>query len=137
MDEELLHHRADRPRILLVGIVGKNAIMLIDCALQLERTAGRCRPPRSIRRACLERFRPDPDDHAGSPPGRPPAGALEHRGRRRAGRRPLGISIVGGLVLSQALTSYTTPVVYLYLARWRRRPAARNEPASPHTSPAH
>jgi multidrug efflux pump len=107
--------------ILLVGIVKKNAIILIDCALQLERTQ-QIAPADAIRRACLERFRPILMTTLAALLGALPLALGAGDGAEL--RRPLGISIVGGLVLSQALTLYTTPVVHLYLTRlnaaWRR-----------------
>jgi multidrug efflux pump len=116
--------------ILLIGIVKKNAIMMIDCALQAERRDGL--PPRAaIHAACRLRFRPILMTTLAALMGALPL-ALG-RGDGAELRQPLGISIVGGLLVSQVLTLYTTPVVYLYLDRFRwwciRRLGAR--PLSP------
>ncbi len=112
--------------ILLIGIVKKNAIMMIDFALEAEREQG-LPPEKSIYQACLLRFRPIMMTTMAALLGALPL-ALES-GTGSELRRPLGISIVGGLLLSQFITLYTTPVIYLYMERcsqWvkRRRAAA-------------
>jgi multidrug efflux pump subunit AcrB len=109
--------------ILLIGIVKKNAIMMIDFALQAEREQGLSTRD-AIFQACLLRFRPIMMTTMAALLGGLPL-ALGH-GTGSEMRRPLGIAIVGGLLLSQMLTLFTTPVVYLTLDRFtRRRKGAR------------
>src|SRR5208283_402972 len=118
--------------ILLIGIVKKNAIIMIDFALEVERSGKSAEE--AIYEAALIRFRPIMTTTAAM------LGAMPLAFGRGVGselRRPLGIAIVGGLIVSQALTLYTTPVVYLYMDRfkdwiveilpWRRKKAAKKE----------
>ena len=102
--------------ILLIGIVKKNAIMMIDVALEAERTR-HIAAPAAIYEACLLRFRPIMMTTMAALLGAVPLAVTTGSGAEM--RQPLGISIVGGLIVSQVLTLYTTPVVYLYLDRFR------------------
>ena len=101
--------------LLLIGIVKKNAIMMIDFALEAERTLG-MDPRAAIAHACSLRFRPIMMTTCAAIAGALPLAVASGDGTEM--RRPLGIAIVGGLVVSQLLTVYTTPVVYLYVHRY-------------------
>ena len=122
--------------LLLVGIVKKNAIMMIDFALEAERGEGKG-PAEAIYQACVLRFRPIMMTTMAALLGALPLALGTGIGSEL--RRPLGIAIVGGLIVSQALTLYTTPVVYLYLDRvrlaWSAGPAGRRQPATPGAAP--
>ncbi len=107
--------------ILLIGIVKKNGIMMVDFALEGERKLGK-KPEDAIYDACLLRFRPIMMTTMTALLGGLPLALGSGTGSEL--RRPLGITIVGGLILSQLLTLYTTPVIYLFLDRFARKPAA-------------
>ncbi len=114
--------------ILLMGIVKKNAIMMIDFALEAERD-NHTSPQESIYQACLLRFRPIMMTTMAALLGGVPLALGTGTGAEL--RRPLGISIVGGLIISQVLTLYTTPVIYLYMGRlgtWLRGNKPAPEP---------
>jgi multidrug efflux pump len=112
--------------ILLIGIVKKNAIMMIDFALAAERTEGHS-PRDAIYQACLLRFRPILMTTMSAMLGALPLALGTGTGSEM--RRPLGITIIGGLIVSQMLTLYTTPVVYLELDRLRLRFTRRHQAA--------
>jgi multidrug efflux pump len=117
--------------VLLIGIVQKNAIMMIDFALEAERKEGMT-PINAIYQACLLRFRPIMMTTMAALLGGVPLALGTGTGSEL--RRPLGITIVGGLILSQMLTLYTTPVIYLWFDRLARRFSGEHE-ISPGTEP--
>jgi multidrug efflux pump subunit AcrB len=120
--------------ILLIGIVKKNGIMLVDFALEAERTRG-LTPEQSIYEACRLRFRPILMTTMCALLGGLPL--MLSNGTGSELRQPLGYSMVGGLVVSQLLTLFTTPVIYLYMDRLSNRFASRaRQPALHATAPA-
>jgi multidrug efflux pump len=125
---------------LLIGIVKKNAIMMIDFAIAIERSE-QLAPREAIYRACLLRFRPIMMTTMAALFGAIPLALANGEGAEL--RQPLGVTIIGGLIVSQILTLYTTPVIYLYLDRFRiwagslrRRRADPANPAIPPEQPA-
>ncbi|HET9625377.1 MAG TPA: efflux RND transporter permease subunit [Kofleriaceae bacterium] len=118
--------------VLLIGIVKKNAIMMIDFALEAERDQ-HMTPEQSIYQACLLRFRPIMMTTMAALLGGLPLALGSGTGAEL--RRPLGITIVGGLLVSQILTLYTTPVIYLFMERLARR-FTRKKPGEVHPAPS-
>src|SRR5579871_111410 len=119
--------------ILLIGIVKKNAIMIVDFTIDAERK-GLLSPEEAVYQGCLQRFRPIMMTTMAALLGAIPI-ALG-TGAAGEARRPLGIAVVGGLLLSQLLTLYVTPVIYLYLHRFERRNGSRRDVASLLSEPA-
>ena len=119
--------------ILLMGIVKKNAIMMIDFALDAERTEG-LSPEESIYKACVIRFRPIMMTTMAAMLGAVPLAIGLGTGSEL--RQPLGISVVGGLLFSQVLTLYTTPVIYLAFEHMRQRFKLRHRRSAPELAPA-
>jgi len=114
--------------ILLIGIVKKNAIMMVDFALESERDQGLA-PAEAIYQACIVRFRPIMMTTLAALFGAVPLALGQGDGSEI--REPLGVAIIGGLIVSQMLTLYTTPIIYLYLDRLRRRTEAKIEHGAP------
>ncbi len=119
--------------ILLIGIVKKNGIMLVDFALEAERHEG-LKPEESIFKAAILRFRPILMTTMAALLGGVPL--MLGTGAGSELRQPLGYTIVGGLLLSQILTLYTTPVVYLYLDRLQRNLFGAPQTRAPQAGPA-
>jgi multidrug efflux pump len=119
--------------ILLIGLVKKNAIMMIDFALDAERKEGKS-PVDAIYEACVLRFRPIMMTTMAALLGGLPLALGTGTGSEL--RRPLGLTIVGGLIVSQALTLFTTPVVYLYMDRLRLRSSRKRGQLPGQVSPA-
>jgi multidrug efflux pump subunit AcrB len=118
--------------ILLIGIVKKNGIMLVDFALEAERERG-LSPARAIHEACMERFRPIMMTTFAALLGAVPLAIAAGPGSEL--RRPLGIAIIEGLIVSQVLTLYTTPVIYLLLDKLHQRLWGKGQ-AEPGTAPS-
>jgi len=118
--------------LLLIGIVKKNGIMMVDFALDAERELG-MNPRQAITHACALRFRPIMMTTCAAIAGALPLAVAYGDGTEM--RRPLGISIVGGLIVSQLLTVYTTPVIYLYVHGYTKRREAKNRKLPPRNAP--
>jgi multidrug efflux pump subunit AcrB len=115
--------------ILLIGIVKKNAIMMVDFTLEVERDQ-KLSPAAAIYQACCIRFRPIMMTTLAAMFGAVPLAIGQGEGSEI--RQPLGVAIIGGLIVSQMLTLYTTPVIYLYLDRLRQRKSGPEPVAVPH-----
>jgi multidrug efflux pump subunit AcrB len=125
----LFDHGPDRPGVVLIGIVKKNGILMIDFALEAQRVRG-LPPEEAIYEACVTRFRPIIMTTLAALLGAVPL--MLGAGPGAELRQPLGIAVVGGLLVSQALTLFTTPIIYLYLERFFHRPTPTPALATTH-----
>ena len=119
--------------ILLIGIVKKNAIMMVDFALEAERE-DHVSPVEAIYQACIVRFRPITMTTLAAMSGAIPLALGQGDGSEI--RQPLGVAIIGGLIVSQMLTLYTTPIIYLYMDRLRGKRRGTIPPALAELAPA-
>ena len=120
--------------MMLIGIVKKNAIMMVDFALERERSDASVTPAQAIYEAAIIRFRPIMMTTMAAMMGTLPIAFGSGMGADS--RRPLGLCVAGGLLLSQFLTLYITPVIYIYLDRWAKRFDFSSKHNAPELAPA-